>query len=169
MPDQSAVVAREYEAPQDAIESALAAVWQELLGLDRIGRHDHFFELGGHSLMVISLIEKLRLRGLKADVRAVFTAPTLAAMAALMREAGAAEMAVLSQPDCPRQRDHHAGDAAAGGTDPAPDRRDRGQRAAGGSQYPGYLSAGAAAGRDPVPPHAANDGRHLSAALPAQF
>ncbi|UUZ50643.1 phosphopantetheine-binding protein [Massilia sp. B-10] len=65
VPDQSAVVAREYEAPQDAIESALAAVWQELLGLDRIGRHDHFFELGGHSLMVISLIEKLRLRGLE--------------------------------------------------------------------------------------------------------
>ncbi|HEU4775728.1 MAG TPA: amino acid adenylation domain-containing protein, partial [Telluria sp.] len=97
-PDQSAVVAREYEAPQDAIEGALAAVWEELLGLDQVGRHDHFFELGGHSLMVITLIEKLRQRGMKADVKAVFTAPTLAAMAALMRQAGAAEHAVPANP-----------------------------------------------------------------------
>ena len=44
-------LAREYEAPQGALECAIAHVWQELLGLQRVGRHDHFFELGGHSLL----------------------------------------------------------------------------------------------------------------------
>ena len=60
---------------------AVAAIWQDLLGLERISRHDHFFELGGHSLMVVTLIERLRQQGLSADVRTVFIAPTLAAMA----------------------------------------------------------------------------------------
>ncbi|WP_146235422.1 AMP-binding enzyme, partial [Pectobacterium brasiliense] len=50
-PDQSAVATRDYAAPQGEVETALAAIWQELLGLARVGRHDHFFELGGHSLM----------------------------------------------------------------------------------------------------------------------
>ena len=37
----------------------LAQVWEELLGLERVGRHDHFFELGGHSLLAVSLIGAL--------------------------------------------------------------------------------------------------------------
>ncbi|MFD1299540.1 amino acid adenylation domain-containing protein, partial [Lysobacter gummosus] len=80
-PDQASVSQREYEAPQGETETAIAEVWQELLGLDRVGRHDHFFELGGHSLLVIGLIERLRLRGLNADVRTVFTVPVLSAFA----------------------------------------------------------------------------------------
>ncbi|WP_332690623.1 non-ribosomal peptide synthetase, partial [Devosia sp.] len=49
-PDRDAVVTRSYEAPQGDVETAIAAIWQELLGIERVGRHDHFFELGGHSL-----------------------------------------------------------------------------------------------------------------------
>ena len=75
-PDRAAVVAQRYEEPQGEVERAIAQVWQQLLGLERVGRHDHFFELGGHSLLVISLIERLRDRGLIADVRSVFAAPT---------------------------------------------------------------------------------------------
>jgi aryl carrier-like protein len=74
--------AREHVAPADATEAAIAEVWQELLGVERVGRDDHFFELGGHSLLVITLIERLRRRGLAVDARAVFTTPTLAALAA---------------------------------------------------------------------------------------
>ncbi|MGI8443339.1 non-ribosomal peptide synthase/polyketide synthase [Pectobacterium versatile] len=80
-PDQSAVATRDYEAPQGDIEIALAAIWQDLLGLARIGRHDHFFELGGHSLMAVSLIERLRNVGLTLDVRSIFSAPVLSEMA----------------------------------------------------------------------------------------
>jgi amino acid adenylation domain-containing protein len=88
-PAQSAVASRAYEAPVGAIEETIAAIWQELLGLERVGRHDHFFELGGHSLMVIELIERLRQRGLDADVRTVFAAPALIALAARLGDAGA--------------------------------------------------------------------------------
>ncbi|MFJ7794116.1 amino acid adenylation domain-containing protein [Pseudomonas sp. NPDC096950] len=83
-PGLSALVSREYEAPKGAIETALAAAWQELLGVEQVGRDDHFFELGGHSFLVISLIERLRQSGLLLDVRTVFSAPTLRAMATVL-------------------------------------------------------------------------------------
>ncbi|WP_275346325.1 non-ribosomal peptide synthetase [Xenorhabdus bovienii] len=80
-PDSSAVVARGYEAPLGEVEVALTQIWQDLLGLTQVGRHDHFFELGGHSLMIVSLIERLRGLGWRLDVRSVFAAPVLAEMA----------------------------------------------------------------------------------------
>jgi aryl carrier-like protein len=60
----------------------LAGIWAKLLHLDRVGRNDNFFELGGHSLMAVTLVERLAQAGLKADVRALFTTPTLAELAA---------------------------------------------------------------------------------------
>ncbi|BET96664.1 non-ribosomal peptide synthetase [Xenorhabdus sp. TCT-1] len=86
-PDLSAVVTRSYETPVGETEIALAQIWQKLLGLKQISRHDHFFELGGHSLMIVSLIEELRNLGWQLDVRSVFVAPVLIAMAqAIQRE-----------------------------------------------------------------------------------
>ncbi|WP_241538052.1 phosphopantetheine-binding protein, partial [Xenorhabdus sp. KJ12.1] len=79
--DASAVITRDYEAPIGDVEIALAQIWQELLGLEQVGRHDHFFELGGHSLITVSLIERLRCRGYALDVRSVFSAPRLTDMA----------------------------------------------------------------------------------------
>ncbi|MCF5757277.1 non-ribosomal peptide synthetase, partial [Pseudomonas syringae] len=81
-PDQSSVVSREYQAAQGATERAIADIWQDLLSIDHVGRHDHFFELGGHSLLAVKLIERMRQIGLSADVRALFSQPTLAALAA---------------------------------------------------------------------------------------
>jgi acyl-CoA synthetase (AMP-forming)/AMP-acid ligase II/aryl carrier-like protein len=68
---------RGYEAPQGEVESTLAQLWQEVLQVERVGRHDNFFELGGHSLLAVTLIERMRQRGLAADVRSLFTAATL--------------------------------------------------------------------------------------------
>ncbi|HLD68858.1 MAG TPA: amino acid adenylation domain-containing protein, partial [Pseudomonas sp.] len=86
-PSLDAFASRAYEAPQGEVELTLAGIWQDLLGLEQVGRHDRFFELGGHSLLAVSLIERLRQHGLNADVRAVFTAPSLREMAlALGRE-----------------------------------------------------------------------------------
>ena len=83
-PDGSAVVRREYEAPQTDSEVALADVWQTLLGIDRVGRHDHFFELGGHSMLAMRLVELLRTRGFRAEARTVFMTPLLLDCAAAL-------------------------------------------------------------------------------------
>ncbi|GGA41733.1 hypothetical protein GCM10010981_33430 [Dyella nitratireducens] len=81
-PDREALITREYQPPQGDVEQTLADTWQELLGLERVGRHDHFFELGGHSLMIITMIERLRGEGLVANVKMVFASPSLSALAA---------------------------------------------------------------------------------------
>ncbi|MGQ3853498.1 amino acid adenylation domain-containing protein, partial [Pseudomonas capsici] len=81
-PDQSALASRAYEAPQGKVETAIAELWQELLGVEQVGRHDHFFELGGHSLLAVKLIERMRQQNLSADVRVLFAQPTLEALAA---------------------------------------------------------------------------------------
>ncbi|HEX8613863.1 MAG TPA: non-ribosomal peptide synthase/polyketide synthase [Telluria sp.] len=96
-PEGSAYAQRSYEAPQGATETALAAIWAELLQLDKIGRHDHFFELGGHSLLAVQLMERMRRQHLAADIRTLFSQPTLAALAQAVDEAtstGGGEVAV---------------------------------------------------------------------------
>ncbi|WP_166212928.1 non-ribosomal peptide synthetase, partial [Cognatiluteimonas telluris] len=81
-PDDTAVARREYEAPIGEVEQALARIWQELLGLERVGRQDRFFELGGHSLMAVQVVARLRqAQGVELPLREIFTQPTLAALA----------------------------------------------------------------------------------------
>jgi aryl carrier-like protein len=82
-PDSAAVSIREYEAPVGEMEILLAALWCELLKVERVGRQDHFFELGGHSLLAVSLIGRLQQAGIEADVRTLFEQPTLAGYAAI--------------------------------------------------------------------------------------
>ncbi|MDR0279222.1 MAG: amino acid adenylation domain-containing protein [Paucimonas sp.] len=80
--DEAAKVRRVHEAPQGEIEQRLAALWAELLQVERVGRQDHFFELGGHSLLAVQLIERMRRQGLQADVQVLFGQSTLAGLAA---------------------------------------------------------------------------------------
>ncbi|RAT24574.1 non-ribosomal peptide synthetase, partial [Lonsdalea populi] len=86
-PDLTAVISRDYEAPQGEVETALAEIWQDLLGLARVGRHDHFFELGGHSLMAVQLINHLREQGREATLAALFSHPTLCDLAMVLTNA----------------------------------------------------------------------------------
>ncbi|EEC34360.1 non-ribosomal peptide synthetase [Burkholderia pseudomallei] len=81
-PADGAYARAEYEAPQGAKEEALAAIWRELLHVERVSRHDNFFELGGHSLLAIGVIERMRREGLHTDVRSIFNAQTLSDLAA---------------------------------------------------------------------------------------
>ena len=81
-PDAQSLISRGYESPQGEVETLLASIWADVLQVGQVGRHDHFFELGGHSLLAVTLIERMRQVGLSADVRVLFSQPTLAALAA---------------------------------------------------------------------------------------
>jgi thioesterase domain-containing protein len=71
-----------YAAPEGHIEQVLAAVWQELLEAEVIGRHDDFFALGGHSLLVVRMTARLRATlGIEVPVNVIFQHPTLIGLA----------------------------------------------------------------------------------------
>ncbi|KGM27069.1 hypothetical protein KS18_16875 [Photorhabdus luminescens] len=81
-PDQNAFARQIYEAPQGETEIALAAIWRELLGVERIGRHDNFFTLGGHSLLAMRMINLAAERGLICSLNNLFQFPVLAELVA---------------------------------------------------------------------------------------
>jgi hypothetical protein len=60
LPDEQAFARSVYAPPQGEIEEGLATLWQGLLGVERVGRHDHFFELGGHSLIAVRLSARIK-------------------------------------------------------------------------------------------------------------
>jgi acyl-coenzyme A synthetase/AMP-(fatty) acid ligase len=98
-PQREAWNAQAHEAPRGERETAVAAIWQDLLGLELVGRNDHFFTLGGHSLLVIAMIERLRQHGLHATVQMVFRAATLADLAAAIDSAAAAPAPFAAPPN----------------------------------------------------------------------
>ena len=70
-----------YQPPQGEVEGLLAAIWADVLGVERVGRHDNFFELGGHSLLALSVLGRMRARGMTVQVRTLFQQPELARFA----------------------------------------------------------------------------------------
>jgi acyl transferase domain-containing protein/thioesterase domain-containing protein/aryl carrier-like protein len=75
-------------APRDALERDLAAFWKEMLGLQQVSIDDDFFELGGQSLIAMRLFNRIRKEhGVELPLSVLFQAPTIAATAALLREA----------------------------------------------------------------------------------
>jgi amino acid adenylation domain-containing protein len=76
-----------YVAPTDDIEKALVAIWETVLGVERIGINDHFFELGGHSLMIGQLNNSMY-KNLQKSVpfRIFYTNPTIASLKEVLVE-----------------------------------------------------------------------------------
>ncbi|WP_316399525.1 condensation domain-containing protein, partial [Bradyrhizobium sp. 33ap4] len=86
-PADQAYALAAYEAPQGAVETALARIWAELLGVERIGRHDHFFELGGHSLLAVQVSSRLsQAVGVDLPLSTLFATPVLTDLAASIVE-----------------------------------------------------------------------------------
>ena len=77
-----------YEPPRDELEERLATVWQDLFGIEPIGRDDSFLELGGHSLLAIQMVTQIR-AVLEVDlpVTALFESPTIAELGKAVRRA----------------------------------------------------------------------------------
>ncbi|NKZ06031.1 non-ribosomal peptide synthetase [Actinomadura latina] len=84
-PELAIAPATAYRAPSGEAEEAVAAVFAELLGADRVGADDDFFALGGNSLIAMRVVSRVR-RALDVElpVRALFEAPTVASLAALL-------------------------------------------------------------------------------------
>jgi phthiocerol/phenolphthiocerol synthesis type-I polyketide synthase E len=88
----------QYFAPTNETEERIAAMWAELLGIDRIGIHDDFFHLGGHSLLATQIVSRVReMFALELPLKAIFEAPTVAKFTALVEEAIIAEIDALTE------------------------------------------------------------------------
>jgi amino acid adenylation domain-containing protein len=88
-------VGAQYVAPRTATEEKLAAIWAEVLKVERVGIHDNFFELGGHSLLATQMVARVR-REFSFDLplRQIFETPAISSLAtrieALRTSVGAA-------------------------------------------------------------------------------
>jgi amino acid adenylation domain-containing protein len=78
--------------PENGTEARVAAIWQELLGIDDVGAEDNFFDLGGHSLLLIRLQARLQAElGREVPVVELFQFPTVRTLAARLEQGGAAK------------------------------------------------------------------------------
>ena len=78
---------KSFVAPRSIVESQLAAMWAELLNIERVGIHDNFFELGGHSLLAVTLFDKIqKLTGQELPLSTLFETPTIDQQAKILRK-----------------------------------------------------------------------------------
>ncbi|HVT17772.1 MAG TPA: non-ribosomal peptide synthase/polyketide synthase [Thermoanaerobaculia bacterium] len=76
-------------SPSGPAEETMAALWRDVLRLDRVGRDDNFFGLGGDSILALQLVSRAVRRGLRVSLRQLFEHPTLKAVARVAERAGA--------------------------------------------------------------------------------
>ncbi|MHC5895234.1 phosphopantetheine-binding protein [Nostoc sp.] len=87
----------EYVAPKNEIEQAIAEVWQEVLGINEVGRYDNFFELGGDSLLIVQVRSKLQKRlNINFSINDAFEYSTISALAQYLSKDQTQEL--VSQP-----------------------------------------------------------------------
>ncbi|MFI9626620.1 amino acid adenylation domain-containing protein [Streptomyces sp. NPDC052042] len=85
-PDTKDGMAGAPRAPRTPSEAKLAAVWAEVLGVERVGVDDDFFALGGDSILSIQAVYRIRRAGLRVTAKDLFTHPTVASLAAVAEE-----------------------------------------------------------------------------------
>ena len=84
-PDTALQLSRQYDAPQGRVEQTLAAIWQALLRVERVGRNDNFFELGGYSMLALDLRSRIESElGAVVSLSALIAAPTVARLAEMI-------------------------------------------------------------------------------------
>jgi acyl carrier protein len=91
-----AAAPRAASAPESAMETTIAGIWQEVLGLEAVGMTENFFDLGGHSLLVVQVQRRLRdATGQEVAITDMFRLPTIRGLAAHL--AGGATSTAVSQ------------------------------------------------------------------------
>jgi acyl carrier protein len=91
-PGRDRPLSASYVSPQNENERLIAQIWQEVLGLERVGIHDNFFDLGGHSLLAAEVHGKLR-EQMQVDLplMELFRHPTVHALAQTLSRLGRPE------------------------------------------------------------------------------
>jgi acyl carrier protein len=93
-------LATSFVAASNELERKIAAIWQEVLGIDQVGVHDDFFELGGNSLVGLQIVARInRTLDLSVELRAVFELPTVASQAQMIGVAQQLGSDELAAPD----------------------------------------------------------------------
>ncbi|HEY4572893.1 MAG TPA: phosphopantetheine-binding protein, partial [Thermoanaerobaculia bacterium] len=94
-------------APRNELERSIAAVWREVLGVERVGVHDNFFESGGSSLLIVKLHGRLNeALGTDIPIMELFRHTTIDALARKLAEAPpAAEAAPAEAPQAEQARE----------------------------------------------------------------
>ncbi|WP_141588881.1 non-ribosomal peptide synthetase/type I polyketide synthase [Myxococcus sp. AB056] len=92
--------AKEFTEPRTEAEKALAALWAQVLGVERVGLHDNFFELGGDSILGIQIVSRAKALGLELEPAMLFERQTLVELAAAAgtAKAGTAEQGLVEGP-----------------------------------------------------------------------
>ncbi|MFE9173487.1 non-ribosomal peptide synthase/polyketide synthase [Streptomyces kebangsaanensis] len=99
LPDPApAEPAARHVAPRTPTERALAAIWADVLHVERVGADDNFFALGGDSILSIQVVARARQAGLTITSRDVYRHQTVAALARCADEAGSRRPAAASAP-----------------------------------------------------------------------
>jgi amino acid adenylation domain-containing protein/FkbM family methyltransferase len=81
-----------FVAPRTPLEQALADIWCEVLGVERVGMHDDFFELGGHSLLATQVVSRVRETfQINLPLRALFESPTVETLAGIIEQSAGDE------------------------------------------------------------------------------
>ena len=83
-PDTHQSTTADYVGPRNITERKLAGIWQELLGIAKIGIYANFFELGGHSLITVRLLAQIRKMGYAIQLNALMVNKTIETQAALL-------------------------------------------------------------------------------------
>ena len=92
-----------YVSPRTETERVLVDCWQEVLGVGKIGVSDNFFEIGGHSLLATRVITRIRSHfAIDLELRRLFEAPTIAALAELIEDRLLAEIEALTEEEAER-------------------------------------------------------------------
>ena len=99
-PDGNTYSASQYKEPQSETEARLAAIWREVLEVEKVGRRDNFFELGGHSLLAITMIARVQeALGLEVEVGDVFEHPSLSEFAGKISAGRQAQVQPITKAD----------------------------------------------------------------------
>ncbi len=93
VPELDSLSSQEFVAPSNELEQTLQAIWQQVLGIERIGVHDNFFEIGGDSILSIQIISAARQKQLLLKPNQVFKYPTISELAQVVDGAQAAVQA----------------------------------------------------------------------------